>query len=293
MIKRTDSAAREAMLLGESMRRAVQQDQDAILEYLKKAVDECIYLYIDILNYGVASENIAVWLQEQDEQIELVVMKYFDSFQVYSHRRGIDVGPVLALLQEHPVTMVSARRDIIEQMEELCHGYCAVYGAVFDVSRLRRTFWAMDGAKREKPSALEVTEAVAEDAAEIAELICSDDTFRVNYKEDDLARQLAERIRTHTGRSVIIRMDGRIVAHDATFAEAEGVAVVSGLVIRSEYRGLGCYEAMVSYLGEQLMQEGKIPYAFAITDKTIRYHRAVYTECGEYGKLIKNEQEQK
>lgn len=266
------------------MRRAVQQDQEAILDYLKKAVVECIYMYIDILNYGVVSENMAVWLQEQGGQIELVVMKYFDSFQVYSHRRGIDVGPVLALLQEYPVTMVSARRDIIEQLEGVCSGYCAAYGSVFDVSHLRRSFRVMSG---EKLCTLEVTEAVEDDAAEIAELLCSDDAFRVNYKEDDLARQLAERIRTHTGRSVIIRMDGRIVAHNATFAEAEGVAVVSGLVIRPEYRGQGFHEALGSYLGRRLMTEGKTPYAFAISDKTIRYHRAVYTECGEYGKLVK------
>lgn len=270
------------------MRRAVQQDQKAILEYLKKAVAECIYMYIDILNYGVASENMTVWLQEQDGQVELVVMKYFDSFQIYSHSKKIDVEQVTALLREHPVTMISARRDIIEQLEEVCDGYSAAYGAVFDVSRLRRTYGVMGGAK---PCALEVTEAVEEDATEIAQLLRSDDTFRVNYKEADLAKQLAERIRTHTGRSVIIRVDGRIVAHDATFAEAEGVAVVSGLVIRPEYRGLGCYEALVSHLGKRLVKEGKTPYAFAISDKTIRYHRAVYTECGEYGKLVKSGRE--
>ncbi len=270
------------------MRRAIQQDQRAILEYLKAAVAECIYMYIDILNYGVASENMAVWLHEQDGQIELVVMKYFDSLQVYSHKRSIDVVQVMSILQEYPVTMISARRDIIEQLEEVCSGYSAFYGAVFDVSRLRRAFRVMNEAK---PCKLEVTEAVEEDAAEIAKLLCSDDTFRINYMEDDLARQLADRIRTHTGRSVIIRVDGRIVAHDATFAEAEGVAVVSGLVIMPEYRGLGCYEALVSHLGKQLMEEGKTPYAFAISDKTVRYHRAVYTECGEYGKLVKTGQE--
>lgn len=268
------------------MRRAVRQDQEAILEYLKKAIAECIYIYIDILNYGVTSENMTVWLQERDGQIELVVMKYYDSFQIYSHRRNVDIGQVLTLLQEHPVTMISARRDIIEQLEGACTGYEAAYGAVFDVSRARKVF----GAIREKASCVpEVTEAVEEDAAEIAKLLCSDEAFRVNYREDDLRRQFAERIRTRTGRSVIIRMDGRIVAHNATFAEAEGVAVVSGLVIRPEYRGLGCYEALVSYLGGQLVREGKTPYAFAISNKTVRYHRAVYTECGEYGKLVKIE----
>lgn len=268
------------------MRRAVLQDREAILEYLKKAVAECIYMYIDILNYGVTSENMTVWLQEQDNQIELVVMKYFDSFQIYSHRRDINVEPVLVLLKECPVTMVSARRDIIEQLEGVCSGYRAAYGSVFDVSCLRREFWAMGGGKM-KQHEFEITEAVEDDAAEIAELVCSDDNFRVNYQKDDLTRQFAERIRTRTGRSVIIRMDGRIVAHNATFAEAEGVAVVSGLVIRPEYRRMGCYEKVVTYLGDQLMNEGKTPYAFAITEKTIRYHRAVYAECGEYGKLVK------
>lgn len=286
MIVRTDRAAKKVLIFGESMRRAREQDRDAILEYLKKAIAECIYLYIDILNYGVASENMTVWLKEKDGQIELVVMKYYDSFQIYSHRRGIDTEQILSLLREYPVTMVSARRDIIEQLEEVCSGYRAVYGAVFDVSCLRRAFGIMGGSKSSAP---EVTEAVADDAAEIAALLCTDEAFRVNYKEEELARQLEERIRTHTGRSVIIRMDGRIIAHHATFAEAAGVAVVSGLVIRPEYRGLGCYEALVSYLGRQLVREGKTPYAFAISDKTVRYHRAVYTECGEYGKLVKNE----
>lgn len=271
------------------MRKAVRQDQEAILAYLKESVAECIYMYIDILNYGVASENVSVWLQEQDGRPELVVMKYFDSFQIYSHRRNADVGQVLALLQEHPVTMISARRDIIERLEGACIGYEAAYGAVFDVSHARKVFGVMRG---KAPCVPEVTEAVEEDAAEIAKLLCSDEAFRVNYKEDDLARQLAERIRTRTGRSVIIRMDGRIVAHNATFAEAEGVAVVSGLVIKPEYRGLGCYEALVSYLGGQLIKEGKTPYAFAISDKTVRYHRAVYTECGEYGKLVRTERKE-
>lgn len=286
MIGRTDRAAKKVLIFGESMRRAREQDRDAILEYLKKAIAECIYLYIDILNYGVASENMTVWLKEKDGQIELVVMKYYDSFQIYSHRREIDTEQILSLLREYPVTMVSARRDIIQQLEEVCSGYRAAYGAVFDVSHLRRAFGIMGGSKSSAP---EVTEAVADDAAEIAALLCTDEAFRVNYKEEELARQLAERIRTHTGRSVIIRMDGRIIAHHATFAEAAGVAVVSGLVIRPEYRGLGCYEALVSYLGRQLVREGKTPYAFAISDKTVRYHRAVYTECGEYGKLVKNE----
>lgn len=286
-------AAKETMILEESMRKAVQQDQGAILEYLKKAVADCLYMYIDILNYGIASDNMTVWFQEQDGQIELVVMKYYDSLQLYSHKRGIDVAPILELMREHPVLMISARRDIIEQLASVCGDYSATYGSIFDVSYIRRVVEANVPVKKapiaetEKEEAIEVTLATETDTKEIAELICTDASFRANYNVDNLATQLAERIRTHTGRSVVIRIDGRIVAHVATYAEAEKIAVLSGLVVLPEYRNKGIIDVLSAYIGEQLSKEGKTMYAFAISKKTIRYHRALYTECGEYGKLVK------
>lgn len=278
---------------GVTIRKAEQQDRKAILTYLGKGIVDCIYMYIDILNYGVFTDNMIVWIQEQDGQLELVVMKYYDSFQVYSHRRGIDVTPVLALLREYPVTMISGRRDIIEQLEEICDDYQASYGAVFDVSFVRRIVRMGTQQKNEatteagEKGTLAVTMATEEDAREIAGLICSDAVFRANYDVEKLAEQMAERMRTHTGRSAIIRIDGRIVAHTATFAEAEGIAVLSGLVVLPEYRNCGFIEMLGAYMAEQLGKEDKAAFSFAITPKTIRYHRALYTECGEYGKLVK------
>lgn len=275
------------------MRRAVQQDQTAILEYLRKSVADCLYMYIDILNYGIASDNMTVWFQEQDGQIELVVMKYYDSLQLYSHKREIDVAPVLELMREHPVLMISARRDIIEQLASACGDYSATYGSIFDVSYIRRVVEINVPAKIDtfaevgEEEAIEATLATEADTKEIAELICTDASFRANYNVDNLAAQLAERIRTHTGRSVVIRIDGRIVAHFATYAEAEGIAVLSGLVVLPEYRNKGVIEVLAAYMAGQLSKEGKRAYSFAISKKTIRYHRTLYTECGEYGKLVK------
>lgn len=286
-------AANWTMILGEFMKRAEEQDKEAILAYLKKEVADCLYMYIDILNYGIASDNMTVWFQEQDGQIELVVMKYYDSLQLYSHKRGIDVVPVLELMRDHPVLMISARRDIIEQIASVCSDYSATYGSVFDVSHSHRGVEANVSEKKEtiaeigKEKAIEVIWATETDTKEIAELICTDASFRANYNVDNLAAQLAERIRTHTGRSVVIRIEGRMVAHFASYAETEGIAVLSGLVVLPEYRNKGVIEVLSAYMAGQLSKEGKRAYSFAISKKTIRYHRALYTECGEYGKLVK------
>lgn len=281
------------------MRRAGEQDKEAILAYLKKEIADCLYMYIDIYNYGIASDNITVWLHEQEGQIELVAMKYYDSFQVYSHKRGIDVTPILELMREHPVRMISARRDIIEQLTSVCSDYTATYGAVFDVSYIRRVVEVKVPVKKdtfdetEKEAVFNVTMATVADTREIAELICTDASFNANYDVDNLAAQLAERIRTRTGRSAIIRIDGRIVAHVATYAEAEKIAVMSGLVVLPEYRNKGVMDGLSDYMGWRLIKEGKTLYAFAISKKTIRYYRAIYKECGEYGKLVKKEAEKK
>ncbi|MBE5884353.1 MAG: hypothetical protein E7291_08080 [Lachnospiraceae bacterium] len=260
------------------MREAIHQDKERILQYLQREVQDCIYLYIDIANYGVCSEHMKVWLEEDADSRELilVVMQYYDSFQIYSHRTSCNIAPVAELLKEHSVAMVSGRSDIIKQLVQECEAYRATYGAIYIMDRYR----AMQ-------SEVEVLLATENDTTEIAELICADEEIGGHYTVENLSAQLAERIRTGTGRSYIIRENGVIVAHSATYAEAEGIAVVGGTIIKPECRNSNYYMVLSNYMLQQLVQEGKTAYTFSISDKMIRYHDMLHTKCGEYGKMVK------
>jgi len=258
------------------MRVATNEDREHILAYLRSDVKDCIYLYIDIMNYGVSSENMKVWLKEEDDGISLVVMKYYDSFQVYSHKNSCDMTPVASLLQKHPVAMISGRSDLIKLLEKECTGYKATYGTVFVMDRYRKM-----------PKQEEVLLAKEDDAREIAKLICSDEEIGGHYTVDTLTEQLAERIRTKTGRSYIIRKEGVVVAHSATYAEAEGIAVVGGTIIREDCRTGNYYMLLSNYMLERLAGEGKTAYTFSVSDKMIKYHGMLHTKCGEYGKLVR------
>lgn len=260
------------------MREATEQDRTRILQYLRGNMKDCIYLYIDIMNYGVSSEHMKVWIEEDAEELSLVVMKYYDSFQVYSHLDVCNTAAIVALLEQYPVAMISARRDIIEQLEKQCEDYIASYGIIYVVER-----------HREVSGRTDIMLATEKDAPEIAKLICTDEEFAANYTVEVLAKQLAERIRTGTGRSYIIREDGEIVAHTATFAEADGIGVVSGTIVKQNCRNSNYYLLISNYMAQQLKTEGKTAYIFAITDKMIRYHDMVHTRCGEYGKLVRKE----
>lgn len=258
------------------MREATEQDRDRILQYLRGNVKDCIYLYIDIMNYGVGSENMKVWIEEDGDDLSLVVMKYYDSFQVYTHLETCNTSAIVELLKQFPVTMISGRKDVIQQLEPECEEYWSAYGSVYVMDRYR--------AMR---TDVEVVLATEEDATEIAELICSDEELGGHYTVDILSAQMAERIRTGTGRSYIIRENGTIVAHSATYAEAEGVAVVSGTIIKPEYRVKNYYMVLSNHMVQQLSKEEKTAYTFSISEKMVRHHDMMYTKCSEYGKLVK------
>ena len=258
------------------MVEAVEKDKQKILHYLRGNLADCLYLYIDIMNYGIGTENMKVWIEEESGSLSLVVMKYYDSFQIYSHPSLCDITPVVELLKQFPVAMISGKKDMIQLLENECKEYKAAYGMVFVMDRYRNIQTDVD-----------VQPATEEDALEIAELICSDVELGGHYTVSNLAEQLAERIRTKTGRSYIIREKGVIVAHSATYAEAEGIAVVSGTIIKPEYRTGNYYMALSNHMLQQLEKESKVAYTFSITNKMIRYHSMLHTRCGEYGKLVK------
>lgn len=258
------------------MRLAEEKDKGRILEYLRRGLQDCVYLYIDIMNYGIATENMKVWFAEETGRISLVVMKYYDSFQIYSESDNYDVSAVKELLEQYPVAMVSGKKTMIEQLAAVCPRYESTYGVVF----------VMDKYRKMNPP-VEIIRATERDAQEIAELICSDDEIGGHYTVDNLTAQLEERIRTKTGRSYIIRQDGRIVAHSATYAEAEGIAVVGGTIISEKYRDTQFYMLLSNYMVQELVAEEKRVYTFALSAKMIRYHKLLHLQCGDYGKMIK------
>ena len=115
-----------------------------------------------------------------------------------------------------------------------------------------------------------------------------DKEFGANYEVHDLARQLTERAETGMGRNYIIRKDGKIIAHIATFAETENIAVTSGLIVHPDYRNYPYGAMMESYLVNRLLEEGIKAFTFVNSTKRIKYLNALGMKmCGEYEKLVR------
>lgn len=257
------------------MRKATGNDLVAICSYLERDIANCIYMYIDIGTYGLDNPNMEVWLEEENGSLTLVAMRYYNSLQVFSIGDSADVRDVCELIRKHRFAIINGRMALLERIQRNCEGYSLQPGQVYLCNGYLH---------REIPVVIE--HASYGDYAEIAALLCADPVF-AHYDPISLEHQLRERAATGMGRSRIIRVDGRIIAHIATFAEYRGLAVTSGLVVDPNYRNFPYGTILESELFRELMEEGKQVYTFVLERKRGLLLKTMGCSLiADYGKMV-------
>ena len=133
----------------------------------------------------------------------------------------------------------------------------------------------------------EVRQAEREEYDEIARLICSDEGVGGHYVPEELKEQLLTRLDEEFGRNYILKRDGEIIHHAATYAELDNLAVISGVITREDWRGKGVGTLAVRKLCHDLLKEGKKPCLFYYTKQAEGFYRKIGFEEGTgWAKLV-------
>lgn len=265
------------------MKKARRKDKKYILKYLEKDIENCLYMYADIVKYGVNGRYITVWYDTDDIGIRMVVMKYHDNFQVYTNRGFDSVEGVLQLIDSNTPLGIFGRKEIICNLSKcLSQRYKADFGVIFKGKEI-----SIDKLKmRIKQCNVDVVAAKRKDVTKIAKLLCMDKDMGSVHTEKTMSKELLDRMRTKMGRSYIIRDGNRIVAHNSTYAECDKFVVVSGLMVHPDFRDTDYAYWLDLKSSLEFQKEGKKRYFFALNDRVIHWHKTIKTPvAGEYGKL--------
>ncbi len=120
-------------------------------------------------------------------------------------------------------------------------------------------------------------------------MILSDQTFKNNYEIKTLEQQLSERIASAKGRSYVIKDAQKVIAHIATYAESEHVAVTSGMIVDKAYVNKG-YSFLPRELYCQMTYwaKGKKVFTQVFDKKRAKLLESLgATYCGDYAKLTR------
>ncbi len=260
------------------MELAKEQDLQELFAFLQDNVADCLYLYIDVKKYGLDNPNMAVWIERkgEDRRIRTVIMRYYDSIQMASDDKDWDKEWMKEQILKERYNSISGKASMISQLSaQLKQFYHASYGVVFQLEEYRK-FEGVDI----------IEHAREEDMWEVAELICTDESFKACYDIAMLEQQLKERLQSGMGRNVVIRKDGKIISHIATYAEFEDIAITSGMITHPDYRDGSFGLLAESFLTNELLDSGKRVYTLVIKKPRKKFLTIMGAKtCGEYGRM--------
>lgn len=260
------------------MIKLTENNLNRVLAYMEDDLANCLYLYGDIVRYGIDDPNMTVWYSEKDGNITAVVMKYFAGSHVYSKNLDYSFEEILEHLKKINVDRISSQREIIEKLHtSLDSQYDVEYGCVFQLSKYR-----------EMKSPVEIERAGTADVEKIAELMMTHELYSRSYKKEDLAEELEDRISRGIGRSYIIRNGDRIVAHDGVNLETDKYAIEGLALVHDDFRDTLYGAFLDSYMINDLGKEGKELYCMIVEGRRLDAFIKLGNEVrATYGKLFR------
>ena len=256
--------------------KCTKAETDRIKEYIGNDYPRCLYLYMDLLQYGSDSEFTKSWIQTDNGEVTCVLLAYHTAMHIFA-RGEFNVSEVVELVKlVKPSQICAAKSTIIALKEPLSDsGYGVEIGYI----------GKMDTSSQIDSEIVRL--ATIHDVDEIAELLYHDEVLGISYTLEDLKTQLRERISQGFVRSFIIKDGDQIVGHLGTGAEVGNVCVVTYVITDRNYRGRGYAKEMYRVACQELHKEGKEIYAVYYVDSAIKLHHKVgFKDYCEYGKLF-------
>lgn len=256
--------------------KAKEQDVQKLLEYLEQDLKNCLYSYIDLKKFGIENPNLTVYFDEADS-VKCTALKYYEGLQLFDAEGKMDAEATAELIRNLNSHIVSSTIDVIEKLYPLLKdSYEMEQGYVTEMLSMP----ACEISEEVRP-------ATVEEYDEIAKLICSDEGVGGHYVPKELKEQLLTRLEEGFGRNYILKRDGEIIHHAATYAELDNLAVISGVITREDWRGKGVGTLAVRKLCHDLLNEGKKPCLFYYTKQAEGFYRKIGFEEGTgWAKLV-------
>ena len=256
--------------------KAKEQDVEKLLTYFEQDLKNCLYSYIDLKKFGIDNPNLTVYFDESDD-ICCTALKYYEGLQLFDADGKIDAKKTAELIRDLNSHIVSSTIDVIEKL----------YPLLKDTYEMEQGYVTEMLSMPECEISEEVRPAELSEYDEIAKLVCSDEGVGGHYEPEELKEQLLTRLSEGMGRNYILKRDGEIIHHAATYAELDNLAVISGVITRGDWRGKGVGTSAVRKLCYDLLKEGKKPCLFYYTKQAEGFYKKIGFEEGTgWAKLV-------
>ena len=259
-------------------RHAENADMERLLGYLQREPEFNLFIIGDIMNRGLGSDVIDVFVGERGRAIECVLLRYRTSLIPYAHDLTADLSEceqkLSHYLRQGGDWTVSGRSEIVARIQSLL--------AVHPASE-RDLFFCVCRRLRAEVHLTQlplVWIAGPADAREVLNLLGSIAEFEGPRLSEDEFREETE---GGTRVTALIRdpLSGEVVSAASSVAESDASAMILGVATRPDHRNKGYASACVYRLVKDLERKGKSACLFFNNPAAGNiYHRLGFMDIG-------------
>ena len=256
--------------------RCQSDDRDDILSYMGTDYGKCLYLYLDLMQFGFDSPEVSVWKEEAaDGRIVAIALVYHTTAHLFSRDGEVDAGAWAELLRRMGVRLACAEAPVIRALAVKLPG---------------RAEYGMVGHLTEIPAEVDrsgVRSAEEGDFEEIARLLHDNAFYDTKADIPTIANQMRTRWARGFTRNYVIEVDGEIASHICTKAEGDRLVVAGGGCTSPRHRMKGLGIRVFQVLAHDLAAEGKDIYSFYYGESATAYNwRLGLVPCCEWGRIF-------
>ncbi|BES64294.1 GNAT family N-acetyltransferase [Gottschalkiaceae bacterium SANA] len=240
-------------------------------DFLGQAPGFALFIIGDIENFGYDSSFQTIWGDRDDHgALQAVLLRYYTNYVIYAPG-AYDAERVAAKIQENSEwTNINGWAEAIRQ----------VMPYVEEGESKEMYFAECKELERAYPIPESVVEA---DFDDIEGILTLRGTIQEFSQSKDGAKLMRHKMETKSGREVICKIDGKVVAGAATTAENSQSAMVVAVCTDPAYRKHGYASACVTKLAKDYVVLGKRLYLFYDNPNAGRiYNRIGFHEIGKY-----------
>jgi hypothetical protein len=248
-----------------------QRHDPEVQGFLSAAPGFALFIIGDIENFGYDEDYQDIWGDRDDHgDLRAVLLRYYSNYVIYAPD-AYDAAAVADKIEERgDWTNINGWAEAVSQ----------VIPHLQEGESKELYFAECTGLETEYPVPDTVVEAGFEDIAGIVNLRSAIAEFSTSKDAEKIQRQKME---TKSGRDMVCKVDGQIVASAATTAENSQSAMVVGVCTHPDHRKQGYASACVTQLVKDYLRMGKRLYLFYDNPKAGRiYNRIGFHEIGMY-----------
>ena len=236
-----------------------------------------LFMIGDLENFGFDSDAVEVFVNETPDGWDCLLLRYLDSYLLYSHHTDFEAKKVADFLCGREVNGISGKGELLEKLLPYFPGRC---GQRTYLSRLNEV------KVHPEPSVnAQVRRLNPDDARDIISIYLQIEEFRDNYigKEEKAVEEVHFNL-SNAGRSYGAFLDDKLVAVASTSAENSVSAMVVGVATLPHVRKTGLAGSLVAKLCTDFLSEGK-QYLCLFYDNPAAgsiYRKIGFSELGDY-----------